>query len=327
MVGKVARGVTLFGLVVALCLAETRQGIAQEEPIALGEPVVTIEVPDVTADNADVFIDDLQANSFATFGDGQLTLELPFTEATESFRITIVDRESGFEVFAATYRLGPPGEEEFRIFDTMELDGSFQNDFVYKPTSRQKPSENFDESDVANDFRATGSFYGTRDVWTVRMDGEFVGTDDDLKVPRPGKSKFDVSNGIGSLAFDSGPVYAELFVGDVYMPGNNQLVSSGFGSRGFVFETSLFDGRISIAAGNIFGNGIIGTQRGVIAYDGDNRRSAIDVSANLLRWDIVDLTLRGSMLDVRRPGNVGFNIGGVPPKFPRRTRSSAPDST
>ena len=147
MYREVARGVALFGLVVALCLVATSRGMAQDGPIALGEPVVTIEITDVTADNADVFIDDLQANGFAVFEDGLLTLELPFTEATEPFRIIVLDRESGFELFAEIYRLGPPVAEEFRIFDTMEIEGGFQNDVVYKPTSRSKPSENFEMQD------------------------------------------------------------------------------------------------------------------------------------------------------------------------------------
>ena len=96
------------------------------------------------------------------------------------------------------------------------------------------------------------------------------------------------------------------------MPGSTDLVSTGFGSRGFVLETRLFDGRIEIAAGNIFGNGIIGTQRGFEAYDSENRRSAVDMRAEVLQWEEVSLTVRGTVLDVRRPGNAGFNVGEVP---------------
>ncbi len=308
-----ARGLALLGLAVVLSLGGARAGFAQDAPVALTEPLVAIEVAGATAENADVFIDDLQANFFTTFEDGRLTVELPFTEATGPFRITVRDRATGAELFARTYRLGAPGVEAVRVFDTVDFEGSFQNDFVWKPTSeRHPPGDSFDTTDVANDFRATGSFAATRDLWRLNVDGEIVGTDDDLKTIRPGKSKVDLANGIGSLAFDHDLLSTELSIVDLSMQGINELVSNGFGSRGFVFEASLFDGRLSLATGNTFGSDIIGTQRGVIAFDDANRRSAINADLAVLQSELIGLTLRGSVLDAVRPEAAGFNIGEVP---------------
>ena len=297
--------------------------MAQDKAVTLSEPVVTIKVPDVTVDNADVFIDDLQANNFTKFNDGVLTVNLPFTEATEPFRISILSRASGTELFAGTYRLGSPEARKFGIFDTVERSGSFQNDLVYKINSRRKPRDTADDRDVANDFRAAGSFTGVRNDWKLQVDGEVVGTDDDAKTLRPGKSKYDVSNGKGGIEFDNGSVFAGLSVGDVQMSGSNQLVTSGFGSRGVIFETRLFEDRLSITAGNIYGTGIVGAQRGLTAYNHKNRRSALDVKADVIRGDKISLKLHGSLLDVVRPGEIGFNVGGVPENSEANTVTGA----
>jgi hypothetical protein len=93
-------------------------------------------------------------------------------------------------------------------------------------------------------------------------------------------------------------------------PGLN-LVNQGFASRGFNAIGSFFNERFKLSGGNTHGADIKGTYRGIDAFDTENRRTAIDLSANIFQSEDLNITMLGSVLDAKRPGAANFGQGEV----------------
>ena len=294
-------------------LAISAPGTAQTtQPEMLSSAKVVIELPGITADAIDVFVDDFLVSDFASVEGDQITVTPPFADTLEQFTVSVEDRATGDVLFSRVYAIGRERVGVRKYIDDYRLTGSFQDDLVFKPTSREKPpGENFETSDWANDFFASGSGSARKGRWTVGIDGEIVGTDDDLRTLRQDGSKVDISHGLGYVSYEDDIMFGQLSVGDVVIPGNNTLVSNGFRSRGILAEAEFFDGRIRLSGGNAFGVDILGTQEGVIAFEQDNRRTALNVDVEVYdsKWITVDVS--GGLLDVERPSQNNFNVGEV----------------
>ncbi len=300
--GRIA-GAAFLGVLLLAAAA-----LAQDQVELVGGDTIALSIPG--GEGLDVYVDAFQVNAFVAFEDDGLTLTLPFPDAVEPFVVTVVDREAGVTVYVGTYQIALAQGDG--MFDRSDFTWSFQDDAVWRASSRQKPpAENFRPSDVANDFRGNATWSASAGAWRASLEGELVGTDDDLRTLRPGANKIDVSRMLGTVHTQVGDINGSFSVGDVTVPGFTGLVNGGFASRGMSLAADYLNGRVRVSVGNAYGNDIVGTQRGIVGWDEDNRRTAADLSVTPYLSDMLTVTLSGSLLDAERPALANFNVAEV----------------
>lgn len=262
-----------------------------------------VPVSGATTVSVDVYLDEEQVNAFSEFKSDSIVINVPFRELTKVFKVKIVNRQSGETQFEGAFQFA-----HSQTFDTVEANGSFQTDIVYRAHSNARPRpEEFDRQDTSFDFRGDGKVTVARGRWRAWLDGEVTGTDDGNKRLRQNDGrKQDLTRGIGVIEFRDGGTFVQGSLGDVSVEPGMELVNQGFASRGFNAIGSFFNERVKVTGGNTHGADIRGTFRGVEAFDTENRRSAVNISAGLLNSENLNVTVLGSVLDVRRPGAANF---------------------
>lgn len=264
---------------------------------------LSVPVSGASATTVDVYLDEEQVNAFAVFKPDSITIDVPFQDLSKAFQVKVVNRQTRDSQFEGTFRFA-----HSQIFDTVESNGSFQTDVVYRlhGNARPRPDE-YSRSDRAFDFRGDGKVTLNRGRWRALVDGEITGTDDGNKRLRQSDGrKQDITRGIGVLEFRDGGTFLQGSVGDVSVEPGIDLVNQGFASRGFNAIGSFFSERVKITGGNTHGADIRGTVRGVEAFDTENRRTAVNIAADVLKSENFNVSLLGSALDVRRPGAANF---------------------
>lgn len=279
---------------------------AQDEDTQMvRDNTVVLQVEGATADSVDVLLDDALVNDFVKFEPNRIVLDVPFTEETTPFTIVVVNREDGSELLRQSYQVPVSG-----VLDTFDAQASFQNDTVWRAKSRAKPPPpGYRTTDIANDWRLAATALATKGQWRAGIDGEITGTDDDNKSLRPGGPKIDVARGIGFVEYAGPVLQTRGTLGDVDMAPGVGLVNQGFQSRGFTIDARLLNERIQLSGGNVFGRDIRGTERGVEAFDTDNRRTAANLIIRAIQSEMANLEVSGSFLDVVRPTGQDFGFG------------------
>jgi hypothetical protein len=274
---------------------------------ALRAPLIELPVAEATTDSVDVYIDKIQVNAFSRFDANAIVIDLPFAQAADAFEVAVVDRATGAALFTGMYRMAT-GE----LFDRVETGTSFENALSWRFKSRQKPpADNFESTDWSEDYRAAGSFAGYRGNWSTTLEGELVGTDDDLKTLRTDGPKHDLSRGLGTVGYRDDAVFGVAGIGDVTVNSFNTLVHGPLSTRGVAFDAGFIDDAVKISGGNVYGNGIVGFQRGPEAWDAENRRTAADISMRPLQTPNLNVEFFGSLFDAARPAGQSFNVATV----------------
>lgn len=235
-------------------------------------------------------------------------VDLPFAEESKPFVISVRRRGEEEPVFSKKFQYA-----ESKYYDTLTASGSFQSDNVWKINSNARPRpEQFERSDRTHDFLTSGKLEVTKGKWTTRFDGEIAGSNDTRKRLRQSDgSKTDITRAIGVLEFRDNSDLVQASIGDITINGGMELVNQGYSSRGVQLLSNWFGERLKVNVGNAFGSDIRGTQHGIDGYRQDNRRTAANVSIDVLRGSDVGLTLLGSWLDVERPSASDFGFGQV----------------
>jgi hypothetical protein len=285
--------------------------IAQENNATiLRDKTITIPVSGATAETTNVLIDDIQINAFAKIEVDRIVLTVPFAERGGEFVVTVVQTDAQGapqELFRNRYSFPYSS-----VIDRLDVEKSFQNDAVFRLVSRSKPRPiGFRPSDQANDFIATGKVAAVRGNWTAVIDGEIVGTDDDKRTLRVDGTKVDISRGLGFLQYQGADSALLMAIGDVNVEGNVALINQGASSRGVLVTGSAFGDRVVLSASNIYGSDIRGTQRGVEAFDMENRRTSASLVIKPVATSFLGLKITGNVLDVSRPSGSNFGIGEV----------------
>lgn len=277
--------------------------------IEVRDSVVRIDLPLGECGDYVFEIDGYVVNSFCERDGSGFLIRLPFSDFENGSRLRVVALANSDVLVEDDIGLEPARE----FFDRVEWRGSGQLSTVWKFRSNQRPRpERFNPRDVSVDARHEQSLDLQRDNWTFSVNSEITATDDTNKRLRaPDGPKWDMARGLAALKWQTGTDSLNVMIGDVLLDAGVSLVNKGIGSRGAAASLEVFDGLLEFDAGSVYGESIVGTYKGVVAYDPNNRNSALNATLKPLDGPNLRLELGASLFSSVKPGFENFGVSEV----------------
>ncbi len=280
---------------------------AQDDVLVLDEPMLEIVDARIVPGKVRVLIDGALGDAFAKVRAGALTLAIPFPDSGALVTVSVHAVDTGTVLHEGRYRMTAPAP-----FERLSAEYHLQEDAGFKAFTRSAPEVPGEErSGAFNDFVAGVGVEAGSGRWTVGFDGEVQGTTETSRQLRPTGSEVDLASAVAFAEYQSDVASGRFAAGDVSVGGNSPLVMSSMYSRGLSLQAQFLDGRVRLQGGRTFGSEVIGFRHGLGLND-TSKRSALSVDLDLLRFDELGLTLRGSYYSAERPAQSNFNVSELP---------------
>ena len=256
-----------------------------------------------------VYIDGALADSFTQLDDETLTIAVPFPSSTRTYQIELRAGVSGPVIHSANYRRATA----FDLFDSYSASHTGQLSGLVSQQARPipDPGVSFDDLSQQFDTRLSYEALAKNELISVSLSGEITGTSNGASTLRADGSEIDLTRTEFKTDFEFFNSPMQIRIGDTSYRGISELVNQGVRSRGISGTATLFNGKLKLGAGRVFGTDIVGVTQGILPGGNKNVRYGLSLESSWFDEGPVPIVIGADWLDVRRPSQASVNIAAV----------------